>query len=181
MKDLFPIPLLMEKINNLDSVREQILNVRNEKSSNRENYTSFYDEHPMEDIEWDEIRNQIIAAGQTFINQVSNSNDPVKIHAWWNVYNEHNHHCWHYHGDSKASGTLYIYADRNSVPIMFKSPIENLVENTRLKLYNRWIQNFTHQPETGDLLIWPSWLVHMVPEQKDVPQNLRVSLSFNII
>jgi len=72
MKDLFPIPLLMEKINNLDSVREQILNVRNEKSSNRENYTSFYDEHPMEDIEWDEIRNQIIAAGQTFINQVSN-------------------------------------------------------------------------------------------------------------
>ena len=46
-------------------------------------------------------------------------------------------------------------------------------------LRGRWAQELSFRPDNGDILIWPGWVEHTVPEQKAC-NNERVTLSFNI-
>lgn len=72
--------------------------------------------------------------------------------------------------------------DKDSVGIEFKSPLESLIlaHSDQFGYNTRWEQSVKLFPESGDLLIWPSWLDHSVPEQKTVGDNLRCSISFNV-
>ena len=137
----------------------------------------------MSGLRWDELENAIKHHSLLYASGIYNIKDktPV-INAWWNLYNVNNHHCWHSHSGSLMSGTFYVHVDDDSVGIEFKSPLESLIlAHSREFGYNtRWEQAVELTPETGDLLIWPSWLEHTVPEQKTVGDNLRCSISFNV-
>lgn len=187
MKDLFPIPLLQESLNlTNNNLYQEIKHQRSFRPKDRTNYTSYYDKNPMEGVNWEELHGLIINHSRTFLRTVA-PKSPLprnyKINAWWNLYDVHNHHCWHAHGRSLLSGTYYVYFDETSVPIEFRSPIESLT-NSWLNLFGtdtRWAQSLQIFPAQGDLLMWPSWLDHCVPEQKRVGDNLRCTISFNVM
>ncbi len=140
----------------------------------------------MEGIDWSELESKILLTAQNYFNTVipkGRWDSRAKVLAWWNLYGADNHHCWHSHPNSLFSGTYYVYMDEKSVPIEFRSPIGSLIQswNCMFGLNTRWVQGVKIKPETNDILMWPSWLDHSVPNQNELSDNLRCTISFNIV
>ena len=190
MKDLFPIPMLTEQLDlNLKEINDSILALRRNKSPDKTNYTSFYDEDGLMDVMYkEEILNAITNNATGFINTCLDIDKSIdtnitngSVQAWYNVYDEGIHHCWHDHGRSLLSGTIYINTDSDSSPFLIKSPYYPIIKGWvgGDGFVDRWKQEYKLIPKSGDLFIWPSWLEHSVPAQK-ATDNPRVSISFNV-
>lgn len=190
MKNLFPIPMMMEQTNlNIKEIQESILTLRRNKSPDKTNYTSFYDEDGLAGVKHKEdILNGITKFAKGYVDTcldldktIASKIDTDCIQAWYNVYDEGIHHCWHDHGRSLLSGTLYIHTDSDSSSFLIRSPLYAIIKSWvgGEGFLNRWVQEEELRPVSGDIYIWPSWLEHSVPEQKPT-SNPRISISFNI-
>jgi uncharacterized protein (TIGR02466 family) len=106
----------------------------------------------------------------------------LKASWWFSVYKENDRHTCHIHPGAMVSGTYYPYSDKQSSPIRFRSPYYThaamtgggqLDEDATL-----W---HSHQPKSGEILFWPSWLDHEVGTQGPVERGSeRVAISFNL-
>lgn len=188
MKDLFPIPILHEKISiQNNNLYEQIKAARSLLSEDIHHYTSFYEEDPMGGIDWDNLKELILTTARKYIMQTTTQDysrtSKLRVHAWWNLYEQGTHHCWHSHANVRASGTYFVYTDNNTVPIEFKSPLEPLIRawEPTFGAGTRWAQEKKIYPEPGDLLIWPPFIEHQVPITRETTNNLRCTVSFNIL
>lgn len=123
----------------------------------------------------------------------------IHCFTWISVYNTPHQHDVHNHVNSLMSGTFYITADpQDSQPIKFFSPamMSNFSHRVIPQNYEdhhdpqiRWTgsgmtqdEMFFH-PASGDFLLWPSYLQHMVPPTSfDRPADYeRIALSFNLL
>ena len=103
---------------------------------------------------------------------------PYITQSWLNYTNPKGHHHRHSHTNSYISGVFYIEADEKIDKIHFyrlgHQPAVDLV----IAKYNHFNSSSWWFPVgTGDLILFPSFLVHGVDETKG--PNLRASLSFN--
>lgn len=194
IKDLFAVPILHENIILQGSnLYEQIKAARAKKNPSSHNYTSYFkspsdnSDNRMEGVDWSELETHIHRCSKEYIKAVFPQAKwyNTKIdNIWWNLYGLNNHHCWHIHPASLLSGTYYVHMDDLSAPVSFKSPIMMLLSSTYHNKYGsgtKWSQLVTIKAKTGDLLMWPSWLEHAVPEQTRLSENARCSISFNVI
>lgn len=189
MRDLFPIPLYHEKPNlPIDYYRDKILELRAAQDTGRphKDYTSFFNKenNKMAEIDTESLYDCIAAEANILTQSVGIKNINIRsdmIGAWWNVYYQE-HHCWHCHGNALWAGTLYLQMPDDCAGIVFKSPIEGLTKAWADKAFDgtRWKQEVTVHPKAGDLLMWPGWVDHTVPEIFHTPDKPRVSISFNI-
>ena len=90
---------------------------------------------------------------------------PYITQSWLNCTEKNQSTHPHYHPNSIVSGVLYVNANDS---IIFYSNKMETFGKTMSKKYN---------VETGDLLLFPSSLMHYVPNHKDTSQ--RVSIAFN--
>jgi len=98
------------------------------------------------------------------------------LHYWASVYEEGDQHSSHIHNGSFLSGTYYPQTDKHSEHIVFENPMIPVYCNDLLppeESYHRI------RPQTGQLLIWPSWLPHHVPIISR-REKKRIAISFNI-
>lgn len=194
IKDLFAIPVWHENLNLTKSnLYEEIKIARAKKDPSSRNYTSFFSDiednlnDRMQGVDWSELQEHIIRCGEKYIQDVFPQAPPRKIKVssiWWNLYGLNNHHCWHVHPGCLLSGTYFVHMDKLSSPISFKSPIAMLLSGIYHNKYGkgtRWTQSVSIKPKTSDLLIWPSWLEHTVFDQTQLSDNLRCTISFNLI
>ena len=88
-------------------------------------------------------------------------------------------HAPHSHSNNFLSGVFYIKTSDDTSPIQFFDPRpQSDVLKPRKKKYNRLNSNIAQfESETGWGIVFPSWLVHWVPETKDE----RISIAWNII
>lgn len=188
MKDLFPIPLYHEKSNlPIDYYRNTILELRSKQDTGKphKDYTSFFNKDGMMNgIEVEALYEHIAQEATRLTKVVGIENikiEPHMVGAWWNVYYQE-HHCWHCHGNALWAGTLYIQMPEGCSGIVFKSPIEGLTKSWADKAFDgtRWAQEVTVSPQAGDLVMWPGWIDHTVPELFSDPEEPRISISFNI-
>lgn len=99
---------------------------------------------------------------------------------WFSYYGENDRHCLHLHPGAIISGTYYPYADDNSTSIRFRAPHYAHAAMTGLGSTNEDTIWHFHQPKTGQILFWPSWLEHEVSGQGAAePGKERVAISFN--
>ena len=109
-----------------------------------------------------------------------------------NVYNEpHEHEC-HNHVKSRLSGTYYVSTDDSSEPIKFWNPNipalhsqsgnDDQYTHEQYEFTGRQHTSFQFQPEDGDFLLWPSYLMHSVPQgrPRENESYERISISFNL-
>jgi hypothetical protein len=83
-------------------------------------------------------------------------------------------HNQHNHLNSFVSGVLYIQAQDN---IMFLTDKNNFFE-LKVKQFNNFnSQSFNMNVQTGDIILFPSHLTHLVPHK--INKNKRISLAFN--
>ena len=181
--DLFPIPLLKEKIN-LDcaSITKEIL----EAKALTTNYTSYFEEDTFLIESSSAIKQIILEHANKFFPTISDRNiifNEENINIWWNVYKEGDHHCFHDHGRSLLSGTIYVNIDESSSPIEFESPLDGLIRTWASDdLKDRWKQSETFgfpAIKNNIIMTWPPWLKHSVPAQGKT-DNPRITISFNL-
>jgi hypothetical protein len=107
-----------------------------------------------------------------FVDHISNS--------WFNIQQEESLLKDHLHPNSVVSGAIYINVDNNSSPICFANPNQTLIftieSSEKPTKYNS--QFFEIQPKIGDLVMFPSWLMHGANHQKNNTKD-RMVISFN--
>ena len=88
-------------------------------------------------------------------------------------------HAPHSHSNNFLSGVFYLKTSSDTSPIQFFDPRpQSSVLKPRKKEYNKLNSDMAQfNSETGSGVVFPSWLVHWVPETKDE----RISIAWNII
>jgi uncharacterized protein (TIGR02466 family) len=115
---------------------------------------------------------------QNIISSISNNNPQMVIRSMWgNINPKGGMNFAHVHPGSWMSGVYYIQLPKGSDQIVFEDPRPSrIMDFQRSCLIDD--AYFTHNPKVGELLLFPSWLPHLVfPNNSD---EERISISFNI-
>lgn len=83
---------------------------------------------------------------------------------WYQQYKENNEHGWHIHGEN-FTGVYYV----DLPDIEYSTEYLNPLDNKQLKKF---------KVNTGDLIIFPSYIIHRAPKIKS--KLFKTILSFNI-
>ena len=84
----------------------------------------------------------------------------------------------HSHGQFQFSGAYYVKAPKDSGQIVFRDPRPAAITNEFVTSQFNGGEVYRIEPEEGKLLIFPSYLDHMVMPSKS--DDDRVSISWNI-
>jgi len=108
------------------------------------------------------------------------------IDCWLNVGDEGCHQDYHYHANSWVSGCYYLNFDSTHSPLQFQNPFWNtpivpcfVGEPLRQTPYNS--NFFIPDIEEGDLLMFPSNLVHGYEVSQSPHNNPRISIAANFL
>ena len=102
--------------------------------------------------------------------------DPYISAIWCNVQNTNGFNHVHTHAGSWYSGVYYLKCSDKSGEIKFTDPRPG----AEFCKYNNFISPYINKinPQIGDLILFPSWLPHLVESNCDSED--RVSIAFNI-
>lgn len=91
-----------------------------------------------------------------------------------------NYHEMHTHPDSILSGLLYLQVPPESSPLIFcdPRPFRQFVHIPRIGESATNIPEIIVHPKNGLLLMWESWIPHLVPQTHN--KEGRITLVFNI-
>lgn len=115
---------------------------------------------------------------QSIISDISQNRPEFVIRSMWgNINPKGGYNFTHVHPTGWMSAVYYVSVPKNSSPITFEDPRPaKLMDFQNSCLVNN--NHYTHQPEVGQLILFPSWLPHFVdPNQSD---EERISISFNV-
>jgi|TARA_R110000803_G_C11854413_1_gene306306 uncharacterized protein (TIGR02466 family) len=179
---LFPTPVYFSHLERNFTALELKFVKKNKKDSyqNQGNITSnnncVLNEKPFLDI-----KKQLDLKIKEYFDKIvcsSNKITPYITQSWLNYTDKNQYHHKHSHANSLISGVLYINSDKKFDKIMFfKGGCQKI--HLAVKEYNSFNSNsWWFSVETGDIVLFPSSLTHMVETKKG--DNTRVSLSFNV-
>ena len=115
--------------------------------------------------------------------KIYNVESPFKLHfldLWFNINKKYDYQEFHIHSESHISGVYYLKVPKNSGDIRFKGINNNNMfplKNTSSTIYRN--SGFTYEPVDDDLILFPSYLEHMVTQSKN--DDLRISFAFNVV
>tara|TARA_R100000149_G_C5872245_1_gene136119 strand:+ start:610 stop:1245 length:636 start_codon:yes stop_codon:yes gene_type:complete len=178
---LFPTPVLSTKINR-DFTKKEIDFVLKQKNNSIKNVGNFIskDEFILKNKQLKNIRKFLENQCKFYLNNVLGISDKIELYitlSWLNFTDGKQFHHMHQHTNSLISGVLYLKADKENDTITFaKKQYREITIPT--ENFNTWNSGSWWLPiETGQLLMFPSFLLHEVQTKKD--NNLRISLAFN--
>lgn len=124
------------------------------------------------------------ALGEVFVEAILNvgrASQGIFLAAWANVLRRGDYFTPHTHPDATWSGVLYVDAGDSSEGsggfISFRDPRGGAGMVPSLLRPEDAAGTIHHYPRTGELLVFPAWLIHwVVPYTGDLP---RISVAFN--
>jgi uncharacterized protein (TIGR02466 family) len=99
--------------------------------------------------------------------------------SWFNVYNKHDGQEFHTHNDDIFSAIFYVKSPVGSSSTIFKAPFDQ--RNVK-NMYNLTELNNTevgYYPNEGGLLIFRSYVPHMVQQHQLDEQRISLAFNFN--
>jgi uncharacterized protein (TIGR02466 family) len=177
--NLFPIPVAIYKLDRDLTAKECAFIKNQETRSNTGNKTSI-DNFILKNKQLTKLRDFIESKVSEYFAEIYNPKNNVNLQitqSWANYTNFGEFHHKHAHPNSFVSGIFYPQADKNLDKIYFYND-----EFQQIKLppkdWNIWnSESWWFEVGTGDLILFPSSLSHMVePVQTE---QTRISLSFN--
>ncbi len=126
----------------------------------------------------DKLEEDILTAAKEFVKRSGRKEfkeDPFLFY-WGSVYKEHDQHGAHTHPQSLIAGTYYPQSVAESESITFEAPWSSHIMHDTLPFSDSM---FSYHPNTGDCMLWPSWITHRVHPQKKADKH-RVAISFNL-
>jgi uncharacterized protein (TIGR02466 family) len=142
--------------------------------------TSSEDNYILEQAAFKNLKKELEVILKDYIDKIVSPNQKVECYitqSWLNYTKTNGYHHIHNHPNSYLSGVIYFDGDKEHDKIHFSKNDYNQIQINTDK-YNRFNSSSWFVPvETGQVVIFPSHLHHMVsPKQGD---NLRISLAFN--
>lgn len=179
---MFPTSVLLNNIGREFTKDELdcILDYKEEVRENTGNITT-NDVFVLEKERLSNIKMLVEEALNDYLHQVYEPINDLKLKStisWLNFTEKNQYHHKHNHHNSFVSGCLYINADRKSDCIVFTKRATGDNFQLQSSEYNPFNSNeFTVPVGTGDLVLFPSNLIHSVPKTNH--DYTRVSLAFN--
>lgn len=171
------------------SLSEKFLEIEQQDSNNYDrkypkgSYTSFYSKDNVFDIPGiNSLENFIRNSVEIVDKQVGLSGELRFTKSWFSINRKNSYHEQHHHCPNIWSGVYYLQADHNDATISFIN--KNLID-TGWPYYSKKEMNTEFnstqtvcRPESGMLLIFPSYLHHKVDQQTS--DNERITIAFNM-
>lgn len=212
-RQMFPVPMFQGKMNlDHDVVANHCRDIvgRLPKGDIDTEYTTYFDNDAREETHnqpwFTDFANQMKDSYIDFIRQMWHfdvsrvKRHDIHLFAWVNVYNEPHSHSIHNHVKSRLSGTYYVSTDSNSEPITFYNPNMTGIFSHGASDGHMEEGQYSWQgtpggqtemsfyAETGDFLLWPSYMGHAVPQGRsrgkgmigEIKEYERISISFNL-
>ena len=179
LNNLFPTALGFSKLDR-ELTEQELEFIENLERHANEGNTTSDNRKILQSIELTEIREFIEDNMLEYFNSVyapKHDVTPYITQSWANFTEPGQYHHKHAHPNSIISGVFYPKADREIDKIYFyKDGYE------RIKLptdnWNQWnSESWWYEKGTGDLIIFPSNLTHMVQTKQG--EGTRISISFN--
>lgn len=98
--------------------------------------------------------------------------DDIDVFCWASVHEGNSVHVPHTHPSSAVSGVFYVSVPPGVGSIAFEDP--RAAHSPIFAVNQR-----THTPVAGELLLFPPWVIHLVGSSSDAPAP-RISISFNL-
>lgn len=184
VQPIFPVPIVLSQLDRDWSPEEkqffakqnskQVRNIGNSMSKN--NYILNEPELAGLKAEIDEVLKKYVD------NIICPESDDIEIYitqSWMNWTRAGEWHHKHTHSNSYLSGVLYINSDEKVDKIVM---INDTYRTIKFKMkeinhFNTETWDFTARP--GMVIIFPSWMTHMVEMKAQSQNNTRISLAFN--
>ena len=182
INNLFKNQVLSKQLNlnNEDIKSFCYRNEINSDSRNMSNVGGYQSNNVIDEPILDDLKNEIYLHGNS-IRKSYRMSDEVKLSQLWiNINRFKDYNKQHTHRDSLFSGVYYVDLPKNT-GIVFVHPSPNYGfswGNAKFDTDN-FSDGFYYEPKVGELLIFPSWLVHYVPS--NFTDQDRISLSFDLV
>ena len=187
IENIFPVPIHIFDVNGFDKIKNELIDYAYNLKEKDEgvtisNYGGWQSSFFAINDESDLLQCFIINCLSEFPT-IKKTTD-MCIEAWININKPGDYNVSHNHPNCNLAGVLWIKAPKNSGKIVFDSPnnhssyheIESYSEE--FKYSSNIYQTFYFIPTEGIILIFPSYLRHLVEENKS--EEDRISVSFNI-
>ena len=180
---LFPEPVYYSKLER-SLTKEELKTVNKYKKKTYPNMsnTTSNDNYVLENKTLKNLKKDLNKKVINYFNEVvctSNSIIPYITQSWINYTETNQFHHQHAHSNSYISGVFYIDAQKEVDSITFYKPNANETIRLNVTKYNPFNAASCLFPvETGNIFLFPSFLIHGVNKKKGT--NTRISLSFNV-
>ena len=179
ISQLWPTYMYMETLTDIDNekISEWILNYKENtetrKLTNQGGWQETISDYQDEPI----FKNFIEAILKILkVTRLKTEGKKVSITSWANVNEKGNWNFIHNHTGTDLSGVYYVKVPENSGEIVFFDPRK--IDTKHSFFQEEQPQAFGIQPEEGNLILFPSYLEHMVtPSESD---ETRISIAFNV-
>jgi len=177
--DVFSNDEHLHWVNHIDTIKQNI------KSHGEDWYGGTYTTHGSHNIVNDPIFEKLIIEitkhVNTFANMHNSNSNYICNHAWLNVAGSGNSQEFHTHDGSIFSAVYYITAPEGSGKIVFEDPkapdmlpLRNIVNRNELSFIR-----IGYDAIPGTLLIFRSYLRHMVEPGTNTTNRISVALNFS--
>ena len=180
---LFPKPLYFSKLERVLTKKElkTISQYKKEPAPNAGNTTSS-ENYVLENKALNNLKKDLHTKVMDYFDKVICTDNPITPYitqSWINYTKSDQFHHKHNHPNSLVSGIFYISADKEVDSVTFHKAFQEdgiKLNTTKYNMFNSISCKFL--VETGNILLFPSSLVHGVEKKKG--NNIRISLSFNV-
>ena len=132
-------------------------------------------------LDWSPACREVGGAIVEAILAIGRAHEGIYLTAWANVLRSGDYFTPHTHPDATWSGVLYVDAGDSGEPaggfLSFRDPRGGAGMNTSLLDPRDAAGTIHHYPHTGELLVFPSWLIHWVAPYTG--KRPRISVAFN--
>ena len=189
---IFPTPILINQFKPSTELVNFFSNVKPHpmfKEGVNSVHAGYYSEdiHILRNQECKELRSFILDNAMSLATQVLGHSvkELADVLSWVSFKTQGEEHKAHTHPNSFISGVYYYSDIAEDTPIVFKrsrttaNAQELLVAKDDSNINQFSSETFTLKPKKGDLILFPSYLMHLVPKNKH--NTIRTSLSMNIM
>jgi uncharacterized protein (TIGR02466 family) len=182
INNIFPTPIYMSKLDRLLTPLELKFVDKSKKHfyKNDNNITSS-NSYILNEKPFINIKTELDKRVHDYCNKVlsiTNKVTPYITQSWLNYTETNQHHHKHAHANSLISGVFYINCHEELDKITFFKEVYQTIR-PEVKDWNLWnSESWWFPVKTGDIIMFPSSLIHMVENKKGA--NTRISLAFNV-
>jgi uncharacterized protein (TIGR02466 family) len=185
VQPIFPIPVVLSQLDRDYTEEErkffvkqnskQTRNIGNSMSAN--NYILNEPEMAGLKQEIDQVLKQYL---DNVISPVETDVELYITQSWMNWTRPGEWHHKHTHSNSLLSGVFYVSAEEGKDKIVFINDTYRLIK-FQIKDINHFnTETWDYTTRTGMLVLFPSWLQHMVEMKPEAHTKTRISLAFNV-